>query len=410
MMKSFVQEVDGEISEGEEKKQSVEERNEGLQRKRSLDNSFEPPAKAQRTTGEDEDWGIPLHRSFVSAVYEVGLKHASPSVILEHMSEHPETINSERVKSHLQKYRSKRDRSKQEFMEEYDSWIQKALAIEGLRGAETSSFMAPPPFAALEMMSKDKLAAGGLAAFLSYSVMMEGDHDEGESGNAALPSDFLRRGTSEFAKYFEGARIPFPELTQEEKSSALGISMSYVMGLFFFMSQHLYEERQRKEDSGSDDNQDMQPGASYLQRDEAHHHASVQEYEEDLETISGAATANIDGGNNDRRGHGLPRSGTPVPRSFISNRGELPEEERHFTSWFQSFPPLVPTQNRFFQPHDHPFPVVHDPMAHHAFANLAFQHHAPQLATPSYVPPYMMLSYGDPLSAWAAQTFRNHGP
>ncbi len=190
MMKHFVHEEDVDDSEGEEKKQSAEERNDELQRnKRSLEEPLpsEPPSKLQRTTGgegpsrrgtedaagEEEDWGTKIHRSFVSAIYEVGLKHASPSVILEHMSEHPETINSERVKSHLQKYRSKRERSKQEFMDEYDSWIQKALTLEGLRGADSAG-MAPSPLAALEMMGKDKLAAGGLAAFLSYSVMMEG--------------------------------------------------------------------------------------------------------------------------------------------------------------------------------------------------------------------------------------------
>lgn len=49
-------------------------------------------------------WPDELHRDFVSAVFDVGLKHSSPSTILEHMPKHPQ-ITSERVKSHLQKYR-----------------------------------------------------------------------------------------------------------------------------------------------------------------------------------------------------------------------------------------------------------------------------------------------------------------
>ena len=98
-------------------------------------------------------WTEEDHRSFVEAIYEIGLKHASPSVILEkmvlvnadnanrkksdkkkHNRHHPQ-LTSERVKSHLQKYRNNKIKSYTEFMGEYDAWMQKALTV----GAATAS-------------------------------------------------------------------------------------------------------------------------------------------------------------------------------------------------------------------------------------------------------------------------------
>ena len=46
------------------------------------------------------------HRMFVAAIYKAGIKHASPSVIMENMTLSHKAITSERVKSHLQKYRN----------------------------------------------------------------------------------------------------------------------------------------------------------------------------------------------------------------------------------------------------------------------------------------------------------------
>lgn len=63
--------------------------------------------KAKETDGRWSKrftWPDELHRDFVSAVFDVGLKHSSPSTILEHMPKHPQ-ITSERIKSHLQKFR-----------------------------------------------------------------------------------------------------------------------------------------------------------------------------------------------------------------------------------------------------------------------------------------------------------------
>ena len=69
-------------------------------------------------------WPEELHRDFVSAIFDVGLKHSSPSTIIEHMPKNPD-ITTERVKSHLQKYRNNRAKSKQDFMSSYENSLTK---------------------------------------------------------------------------------------------------------------------------------------------------------------------------------------------------------------------------------------------------------------------------------------------
>jgi len=70
-----------------------------------------------------ENWDQYLHRRFVEVVYEAGVQSSSPSIILENMSHRPASLTSERVKSHLQKYRKNRPRSKEEFMSDYDNFM-----------------------------------------------------------------------------------------------------------------------------------------------------------------------------------------------------------------------------------------------------------------------------------------------
>ena len=104
-------------------------------RKRSLEKdspSVEKNISKVRKKGQNSDgrwskrftWPDDLHRDFVSAIFDVGLKHSSPSSILEHMPKN-EQITSERIKSHLQKYRVHRNKSKKEFMSSYDASLSK---------------------------------------------------------------------------------------------------------------------------------------------------------------------------------------------------------------------------------------------------------------------------------------------
>jgi len=147
-------------------------------------------------------WPDELHRDFVSAVFDVGLKHSSPSAILEQMQKH-EQVTSERIKSHLQKYRLHRAKSKKEFMGSYDSTMQKFQA---------GTFDVDPT----------SMNCGEVAAHLAYSVVNEADDD-------AIDPEL----------YAHGGVLQLPQLTDEEKRSPVGASMGYLMGLFFSLKQQL---------------------------------------------------------------------------------------------------------------------------------------------------------------------------
>lgn len=190
----------------------------------------------------DEDgWTEEQHKEFVSAVFEIGLRNSSPAVILENMTQKPKTITSERVKSKLQKYRNNREKSKQEFLEGYDAFLQRAKAIERAGGTPRGS---SPAASLLEVMGSPKLVGGDVAAFLSYAVLKECEsRNNGDGEGAVLSTRLLRKGAMEYVDNFAGTGIPFPELTESEKKSSLGVSMTFVMGLFLSMTQHLMRER-----------------------------------------------------------------------------------------------------------------------------------------------------------------------
>lgn len=63
-------------------------------------------------------WSVPLHQDFVAAVFDIGLKCASPKLLLEMMPV-VDGLTSEHIKSHLQKYRLHRQRSREEFLKSY---------------------------------------------------------------------------------------------------------------------------------------------------------------------------------------------------------------------------------------------------------------------------------------------------
>lgn len=287
-------------------------------------------------------WSEALHRQLVEAIYEIGISHASPAVILEHMTtlgsangvapkessasinnspsggghrdrsgggsvdgrsasrrssvesvesvENSNPVTSERVKSHLQKYRKNKDKSKDEYLCEYDAWLQKALTV-GIASAAShrNSGSQVSASTVLELMggSERKLLGGDLAAFLSYSVMLEEQqvHTDYEGGTMSTETGMQRtnQGTSSYpesAGSYEndvggvstaafnsrkrylpseqanendsklirltGARIPFPVLTEDERKSSLGESISHVIGLFHSMTHHLMKEREKE--------------------------------------------------------------------------------------------------------------------------------------------------------------------
>lgn len=160
-----------------------------------------------------------IHRRLVSAIFEIGISHASPAVIMENMvfptnpapdmtdaygrphdladDEYVNAIanqvTSERVKSHLQKYRKNKQKNKDDFLREYDQWTQNALQSIGGFPTAIRTNLVNSPIAVLEMIKSHtgnkmsrpalhqhmggdptKLLLGGeLPAYLTFSVTLE---------------------------------------------------------------------------------------------------------------------------------------------------------------------------------------------------------------------------------------------
>ena len=283
------------------------------------------PAEDKSPEAEEIRWNEQLHRELVDAVYEIGVSHASPSVIIENMvlltdvassavgdaDANQNPVTSERVKSHLQKYRKNKTKSREEFLQEYDHWMQKALTVVGGVSAAARTSLVSTPSAVIEMVGRRNQAAnisssinnnakrnasginkarnlvlgGALPAFLTYSIMLEDEHAQimrhrkvtsaaetvfssqnnvaraqrppssrsaaEVSGNALspgtghLPSSVSASmpSASEYTQHYSGTRISIPTLTDEERESSLGVSISHVVGLFHSISHHLMKER-----------------------------------------------------------------------------------------------------------------------------------------------------------------------
>ncbi|OQR85936.1 hypothetical protein ACHHYP_11163, partial [Achlya hypogyna] len=81
-------------------------------------------------------WPDELHRLFVAAVFDVGLKNASPKALLTLMgsSACSSGLTTEHLKSHLQKYRLNYDRSRVEFLKFYDESVSEAAKQHKRKG------------------------------------------------------------------------------------------------------------------------------------------------------------------------------------------------------------------------------------------------------------------------------------
>mmetsp|Transcript_32587 Transcript_32587/g.71504 ORF Transcript_32587/g.71504 Transcript_32587/m.71504 type:complete len:327 (-) Transcript_32587:1142-2122(-) len=138
-------------------------------------NSPGPPSEEadddpnKRSKQSTDEWAEGYHRDFVSAIFEVGLKHSSPSAILEYMARN-DNLTVERVKSRLQKFRLKRDESKEAFMNSYDENVArfKAEADEAAAVAAAGGEGAVAP-----TYGEVRNRAGEPAAFLTHAVVAE---------------------------------------------------------------------------------------------------------------------------------------------------------------------------------------------------------------------------------------------
>lgn len=201
-------------------------------------------------------WPEDLHRDFVSAIFDVGLKHSSPSTILEQMPRH-EQITTERIKSHLQKYRLHRIKSKKEFIASYE--------------ASMRNFSNSP-----DMGNNGQIVSGaGVAAHLAYTALADSENSskEGKGGDndeqiaqpnagpmsadsvskedigsdvqmiCATMDDQLTLSNSQLQPQAKNDSLILPQLTEAEKQSPIGAAMGYLMGLFFSLKQQLLIQR-----------------------------------------------------------------------------------------------------------------------------------------------------------------------
>ena len=233
-----------------------------------------------------------IHRSFVEAIFNIGIEHSSPSVIYEKMSLHPENLTNERIKSHLQRYRNKKGKAKEDFMQEYDASLRRIMALGGLTpmygtgstststsfstGTTAGSSSTPVSTTGYSNGSSSSfiednvmlagngksLSGGGMAALLTYMQLAEQQQasHRGSTTTTGSSSSSERRRNSfptlpwvdEASKAMlqgsvgEHSRIPFPSLSEAERNSPLGLSLIYTMGLLASLTQHIVQERASK--------------------------------------------------------------------------------------------------------------------------------------------------------------------
>jgi len=217
------------------------------------------PIKTEDETGEYENtilnkkqkppmWTLEQHKDFTAAIFETGLKNCSPSIIMENMRKKPIYITRERTKSHLQKYRQTKERSKGEFFEAYNAFFKSCEQAKTLLNSKNSNSSAvdndksigtnknfehkePIPKAILTMVLEgrkpSRLLGGKAAALLSYSVLNGFSTSHGP--------DQLQYKAAKFSE--------FPSLTEEEKRSSVGASLLQVKSLIDNMTDILLKTR-----------------------------------------------------------------------------------------------------------------------------------------------------------------------
>ncbi|MFK7824620.1 MAG: hypothetical protein AB8G05_10705 [Oligoflexales bacterium] len=166
-----------------------------------------PQKKKARTSGSD--WSEREHQDFVRAVFEQGMKAASPSLIIPEMILDNPNITPERVKSHLQKYRKKDPGQKiSTFMQEYEQAMSKfKQVIQIERDPEDKSQV---------------IGAQGIA-YSTDQVQTEGRAAECMSQSIVLPA-----------------------MTEVEMSGALGRSLEDTFRLMHSLTAQISDEREHQ--------------------------------------------------------------------------------------------------------------------------------------------------------------------
>lgn len=100
----------------------------------------ETKARAKRKTKRFL-WQDDLHQRFVAAIFDLGLKNASPKTLLPLMkASSPESeLTTEHLKSHLQKYRINYQRAQNEFKELYEKQVRRSRKRQRRLGPRSMS-------------------------------------------------------------------------------------------------------------------------------------------------------------------------------------------------------------------------------------------------------------------------------
>ncbi|EJK75998.1 hypothetical protein THAOC_02259 [Thalassiosira oceanica] len=206
--------------------------------KRSSDQDYKPNgAGGRKKTKKCSDkrwtkrftWPEELHREFVSAIFDVGMKNASPSTVMEFMRPNPE-LTSERVKSHLQKYRLNRVKSRKEFLESFDTQLSNLSSKYGAVGDSEAS----------------QLSCGGPAAYCMHETM-HGQDVGGDENSFCAPQQPSASVTSISDSRGEVSALTLPLLTADEREGPLGQSFSHLIGMFNALSEQLEMSRHRQQ-------------------------------------------------------------------------------------------------------------------------------------------------------------------
>lgn len=205
-----------------------------------------PPTKSRKKGVGDARWSKrftwpeDLHANFVSAIFDVGLKHASPTFFLEHASEKfgDEQINMDDVKPYLQRYRYHQPKSQRDFLDNF------TRRKDNLVGANDAKSHVP--------------LAGATAAYLSYIIALKeksGSLTVSCENTMKNESSSMNRTIQDLPTIEEinlsslvnsRGELILPRLTDEEKRSSVGTTMGYFLGLFLSLKEQISKERETK--------------------------------------------------------------------------------------------------------------------------------------------------------------------
>lgn len=106
------------------KKSSTPFSNTTTRKRRAASNSFlstvdgqniiAPSIKKKRYT-----WSDDLHKHFMACIFDIGLQHSKPKMLLKLLQPAPEGLSTEHIKSHLQKYRKNCQKTRNLFLEQF---------------------------------------------------------------------------------------------------------------------------------------------------------------------------------------------------------------------------------------------------------------------------------------------------